>query len=188
MSKITVTKKNNGRDEVLIQDAKLFTLYNNFSARNNLNPNDERGSIVVILDDEDFAKYLDSIGFNIKPIDFKGEVLQTFKLYISYRYTPYPDVISTDPSTGVSTAYTKETVGNLDIFKREDGFEHVDLKFTCSPYTTKTGESGTSGYIDNLYVVPKYTEIEQTLERIRPVFPNNSDTVVLEEQDSDIPF
>lgn len=188
MSKITITKNYNGRDEVLVQDAKLFTPYNNFSANNRLDPDDERASVLLILDDEDFMKYLENAEFYIKTIEYKGESIPTIKLYISYKYAPYPEVISTDSSSGVSTALTKETLHNLDTFKREDGFEHVDLKFTFHPYVTKAGKTGTSGYIDNLYVVPKYTALEQTLERIRPSFPDDSETVVLEEQNPDIPF
>lgn len=54
----------------------------------------------------------------------------------------------------------------LDNFRRDDGFEHVDLMFKGTPWNNQNG-SGITGYIHWMQVVPHYNEVEQTMERLR---------------------
>lgn len=167
MSKITITKDQygNGRDTVLIEDAKIFTRHNNFSGQYNFNPNDNKRTVSVILDDEDAIRYLQDNGWYIKPVEFNGETINILKLVVSYRFF-VPDISSQDPASGNVTHYTEETIHMLDNFRRDDGFEHVDLMFKGTPWNNQNG-SGITGYIHWMQVVPHYNEVEQTMERLR---------------------
>jgi len=167
MSKITITKDQygNGRDTILIEDAMIFTRYNNFSGQHNFNPNNNQRTVSVILNDEDAIRYLQDEGWYIKPVEFNGEFINILKLVVSYRFFT-PDISSQDPASGNVTHYTEETIHMLDNFRRDDGFEHVDLMFKGVPWNNQNG-SGITGYIHWMQVVPHYNEVEQTMERLR---------------------
>lgn len=169
--RIAIDEKGTGRDTVTITDANVITAFNNFSGNFAYGgPSTEKRSVSVMIDDENAIQYFEQHGWNVKTT-MDGE--RYLQIHVSYRFynpdsaNPVPTIIKRDPDTGTIVHLNEQTVGQLDDYRRKDGFEHCDLIFRGSPYETPMNGKGVSGYLQWMQVTPHYNAIEETISRIQ---------------------
>ena len=196
MSKITIeqNKNGNGRDYVIIEDAKILTRYNNFSGTNGYKQGDTKRTVSVVIDDEDAVKYFEEHGWNVgtRYVSVKnedtGEWAKTdevdcrfLKITVSYTYydptkkRPVPTIREIDPDTGAITFHNLDTVGSIDSFNGENSFEHCDIEFKGHPWSMPDGSSGITGYLQWMQFVPRYNPVDATVNRLEKRFENTDE-------------
>jgi hypothetical protein len=172
MSDISIIEDSTGmgRDVITIKNAKIKTEFNNFTGNHGYNGNQDPNNrnFSVIIDDESFVAFLESKGWNVKTSRDGERYLQ---IHVSYRYynpesqNPVPSVIMRNPNTNNIVHLDESTVGMLDDFRRQDGFEHCDLIFKGSPYQTNNA-AGVSGYLQWMQVTPRFNEIDNIINEL----------------------
>lgn len=169
--KIAVDEKGLGRDVVTITNAQVLTSFNNFSGQFTYGgPDPNKRTVSIIIDDDNAVQYLEQNGWNVKTTTNGERYLQ---VHVSYRFynpessNPVPTIIKRDPDSGNLVNLTETTVGQLDDYRRNDGFEHCDVIFKGSPYENALNGRGVSGYLQWMQVTPHYNAVEETISRLQ---------------------
>ena len=137
--------KRTGRDNVVIEDAKL--IWKNFSGEESRFNRAGDRKFNVVIDDLDFADDLKRLGWNVKEHEARDEgddPFFTLECAVSYKVRPPKICLYSGHS---KTQITEETVGTLDFAD----IETADLVLNGSAWEVN-GNHGIKAYVDELHV------------------------------------